>query len=1022
MIGGNLSEWAIRHRTIIVFFMLVFLGAGFSAYQNLGREEDPDFAIDTMTILTLWPGATTTDTMEQVTDRLEKKLQETPHLDYIKSYTKPGSSLIYINVLGSTPADQLPDIWYQVRKKVSDVAGTLPAGVKGPSFNDEFGDVYGIIYAMTYDGFTPREARDFAEQARKEFLAGSDQVGKISIFGTQDEKIYLEFQTQRLAELGISLNEVLQAIKAQNAIAPAGIVNTAHENILIDVTGAIADEQSLAAMRLYIDGQFYPLGNLATIRRGYADPPSTMFSVNGRPAIGIGLSMAPGGNNLTFGAEISAVAEQLRDRFPVGIEIELVSDQPTVVSNAIGGFTEALLEAIAIVLAVSFVSLGFRAGLVVALSIPLVLSIVFLVMEMMDISLQRISLGALIIALGLLVDDAMITVEMMVAKIEEGFEKAKAATFAYTSTAFPMLTGTLVTVAGFLPVGFAQSSVGQYCYSLFVVIATALVASWFVAVLFAPVIGMAILPAAIKPKEGHGGHGSVPEGRMVSAFTRLLSGAMRFKWLTITATLGLFALAVFGMQHVQRQFFPASDRPELLVTVELPVNASIFATQAETGRIEKLLQADEDIAGYSSYVGGGAVRFYLAMDPELANDFVAQFVVVGKDLAARDRIAAKLNAAFEADFPDVIARVSKLELGPPVGWPVQYRVSAETPDEARLLAEKVATVMRASPTTRLVNFDWSERFKQLRVVINQDKARQLGLTSQAIAEAFNTVLNGSVATQVRDSIYLIDVVARADKAERADLDTLRNLGVSLPDKRSVPLRLFADIDYVLDEGYIWRRDRFPTITVQADTAPGIEAPTAFAALRAQIDALRAELPPGARITDGGVVEKSTISNASIMAEAPLMILAMVGVLMFQLQSFSRLFLVISAAPLGLIGVVAAMLPTGTPMGFVATLGIIALAGMIIRNSVILIDQVEHNRRDGHDGWKSVVEAAQHRLRPILLTASAAILGMIPIMSDVFWGPMAYVVIGGLAGATLLTLVFVPALYVAWFGVKETKAA
>lgn len=1051
MIGGNLSEWAINHRTLVVFFMLVCLGAGAMSYTKLGRQEDPPFSIKAMTVTAAWPGATTLDTMQQVTDRIARKLQETPHLHHINSFTKPGFSVLYVNLDDSADARLLPEIWYQVRKKVGDIRHTLPQGIQGPFFNDDFGDVYGILYGVTYDGFTPREARDFAEEARSTFLHASPDVSKIEIFGTQDEKIYLYFSPQKLAGLGISINQVLGAIADQNAVVPAGVITTAEDRILVEVTGALTTEENIASMNLFIDGHFYRLSELAKVQRGYVDPPQKMFRVNGKPAIGIGISMRNGGNNLDFGKSIAKAAETLQKQMPIGIDLVPVANQPDVVKHAISGFTKALFEAVIIVLAVSFLSLGLRAGLVVALSIPLVLAITFVFMEILGIDLQRISLGALIISLGLLVDDAMITVEMMIAKIEEGFEKSRAATFAYTSTAFPMLTGTLVTIAGFMPIGFAKSDVGQYCYSLFAVIGIALTASWFVAVIFAPVIGMTILPDKMEKLHGAGGspaarvarailnllpgkkrsvHGHRPSGHVPAqapgsdgpeAFGSILQFCMRRRFLTIGLTAGIFAVSIVGMEGVQRQFFPSSDRPELLVTVTLPKNASIAATTQVADRIQKLLDGNPDIDRYSTYIGGGAPRFYLPMDTQLDNDFLTQFVVVGKSFEARDRVHAMLAKTFERDFPEVVARVSRFELGPPVGWPVQYRVSAQTAEEARTVADKVAAIMRASPDVHLTNMNWGEKNKLLRIAVDQDKARQLGLSSKSLAEVMNTVFSGRIATQLRDGIYLIDVLAQAEGNERVSIDTLRNLQVMLDNGRSVPLVQFATIKYDLEEGYMWQRDRLPTITVQADPAPGIEAPTVFKKLKPQIEALQASLPPGVSVIGGGTVEKSGESNASITKQIPLMLLIMATVLMIQLQSFQRLFLVISVAPLGLIGVVAVMLPTRTPMGFVAMLGFIALIGMIIRNSVILVDQIEINRSHGMPAWQAVIEATMHRMRPILLTAAAAILGMIPIMRDVFWGPMAYVVVGGLAGATLLTLLFVPALYVTWFRIRENGA-
>ncbi|TPK89464.1 efflux RND transporter permease subunit [Mesorhizobium sp. B2-4-17] len=1012
MASFNLSEWAVHNRSIVVFLMLVCVAAGITSYERLGRQEDPDFTVQTMVVQANWPGATAADTMQQVTDRIEKKLEETPNLDYLKSYTKPGQATIFVYLKESTRKRDLAGIWYQVRKKVSDISQTLPQGVVGPFFNDEFGDVFGSIYGITYDGFSPRQARDFAETARAEFLRAPD-VGKVDIYGDQDEKVYLNFSPQKLANLKLSLDDVLTAIAHQNAVVPSGIINTPSENMLVDMTGSLLAPGDIAKLNFSVNGRFYKLSDIAEVQRGYSDPPSKMFRVNGKPAIGIGINMRDGGNNLDFGKGLHAVAERLKQRFPVGIELNLVSDQPEVVREAIGEFTKALLEAVAIVLVVSFLSLGLRAGLVVALSIPLVLAIVFAFMEAAGISLQRISLGALIIALGLLVDDAMITIEMMISKIEEGMPKIKAATFAYTSTAFPMLTGTLITLLGFLPIGFADNNTGQYTFSLFAVIGVALIASWFVAVLFAPVLGLTLLPKHMKA------HGAAEPGPLMRLFRRLLAFTMRHRFLTIAASLVAFGLSLYGMGFVQQQFFPASNRPELLVTMTLPKNASITATETQTKRLEKALAGDADIDHFSSYVGGGAIRFYLPLDVQLDNDFMAETVVVAKDLQARDRVQAKLQALFADNFPDVTARISRLELGPPVGWPVQYRVSAPTPDDARKYGEQVADILRASGLVQTVNFDWGEKNKTLRIVVDQDRVRQAGLSSEQLSQALNRVLNGSTVTQLRDSIYLVDVVARAQNDERSSIEALRHLQITTPTGASVPLRELADFKYDLDEGYVWRRRRLPTITVQAEPLPGLQPAFVHQHVAAALEALSKSMPAETSIETGGTVEKTALSNAALLAQFPLMITLMLTVLMVQLGSFRQVAMVISVAPLGLIGVAIALLTTSTPMGFIATLGIIALAGMIIRNSVILVHQIEHERAQGIEPWKAVIDATVHRFRPIMLTAAAAILGMIPIMHDVFWGPMAYAIVGGLAVATMLTLVFLPAFYVMVNGIRES---
>ncbi|MBL8703431.1 MAG: efflux RND transporter permease subunit, partial [Rhodospirillales bacterium] len=840
-------------------------------------------------------------------------------------------------------------------------------------------------------------------------------VAKVQLLGTQDEKIYLDFSTQRLASLGLRPEQIKAALAEQNAVVPTGEIVTSKEKIILDVSGAFSSEASLRAINLRANERFYRLDDIATIRRGYADPPQKMFRFNGEPAIGVAVSMAAGGNVLELGEKLRETARRLEASLPVGLDIHLVADQPVVVNQAVHGFVKTLVEAIVIVLGVSFLSLGVRAGLVVATSVPLVLAIVFVCMELMGITLQRISLGALIIALGLLVDDAMITIEMMVAKLEEGHGILKAATAAYTLTAFPMLTGTLVTVAGFVPIGFAASNAGEYCRTLFQVLGLALVASWFVAVIFSPLIGVWILPKEIKKKPGAGGHGG---GRLEAMFRPVLILAMRGKWFTIIVSVALFGASLYGYRFVQQQFFPASDRPEVLVELTLPKGASIWASDAEAKKLEAILKEAPEVDHFSMYVGGGAIRFYLPLDVQLDNDFFAQAVIVTKGIAERDRLIKKLEKDFAEGFDEVLVRIHPLEVGPPVGWPIQLRVSGKTPEEARRIADDVGGIIRGYRGAHSVNFDWYERSKSVRIDIDQDRARELGVSSEQMARVINTVMTGQTFTQLRDSIYLIDIVARGDAAERQEIQTVRDLQFLTRDGRSVPLLAFARVAYDFDESYVWRRALLPTITVQADLAPGVQAATALRDMEPQLAKLRAALPVGARIEVGGAVEKSIQSNASIVAVFPVMIFLILTLLMFQLQSMQLMLLVVSVAPLGLIGVVGAMVPTGAPMGFVATLGVISLIGMIIRNSVILVDQIELDKAKGLHPWNAVIDATVHRFRPIYLTALAATLGMVPIAREVFWGPMAYAVIGGLLGATVLTLLFLPALYVAWFRIKE----
>ncbi len=1009
MKGFNLSEWAIGHRSLIAYFMLAILIAGIGSYFRLGRNEDPTFTIKTMVIQTQWPGATVTDTLQQVTERIERKLQETPGLDYLRSYTTAGQSTIFVDLKGSTPAAKVPDIWYQVRKKVGDIRNTLPQGVVGPGFNDEFGDTFGIVYGFTADGFTHRELKDYVDDVRSRLLQVPD-VSKIEILGVQDERVYVEFSTERLAGLGIDRPALIAAVQAQNAVAPAGVVQTDDEKILVRVSGAFRSEKNILAVNFMASGRIIPLSDIARVTREPTDPPQPMFRVNGKEAIGLAISMRDGGNVLALGRNIEHAMAEITADLPIGIEPTLVAEQPATVEHAVDEFMEALWEAIAIVLLVSFVSLGVRAGSVVALSIPLVLAMVFVAMNFLGIDLQRVSLGALIIALGLLVDDAMITVEMMISRLEHGDTKERAATFAYTSTAFPMLTGTLVTVAGFVPIGFARSMAGEYTFSIFAVVALALVASWFVAVIFSPLLGIWVLKL---PKTTHSGK----PGAIMALFRRVLLSAMRARWRTITLTLAAFALSLLGLLFVPQQFFPTSDRPELLVDLKLPQNASIQATRDASARLDRLLAEDHDVERWSTYVGRGAIRFYLPMDLQLPNDYFAQLVVVTKGLEQRGQVKARLEQALETEFPNVVARIYPLELGPPVGWPLQYRVSGPDPDRVREIAFKAAQIMASDASVQNVNYQWIEPARMVKIGVDQDQARLLGLSSQDLANSINTVVTGTTATQMRDWIYLVDVVARASAEQRMSLATIRTLQVPLPNGQTVPLSQLASVEYGQEYPLIWRRDRQPTLTVQADVAPDVLPATAVHALARQFDDLKASLPAGYNVAVGGTVEESSKAEQSVMAVLPLMLFLMLTILMIQLQSFHRLLLVLSVAPLGVIGVVVALLASGKPLGFVAILGVLALIGMIARNSVILIDQIETEKAHGRHPWDAVIEATTHRFRPILLTAAAAILGMIPIAPTIFWGPMAYAIMGGLAVATLLTLVFLPALYVTWFGIS-----
>ena len=1015
MSGFNLSEWALRHRSLILFFMIVSVIAGLISYSRLGRGEDPPFTFRTMVVQAQWPGATLDDTLLQVTERLERKLQEVPHVDFLRSYTKAGVTTIFVNLRGDTPPAIVPDLWYEVRKKIGDIRHTLPNGIVGPGFNDDFGDTFGIIYAFTADGFSHRELRDKVEDIRSRLLQVPD-VSKIEILGAQDERIFVEFSMETIAGLGLDRGELLRALQAQNIVRPAGVLQTDEDALSVRVSGAFRSEDDIRNVNFVAGGRMLRLGDIAEVRRGYADPPQPMFRINGQPAIGLAIAMRDGGDILALGHNIKTVMAEITAELPIGVEARLVADQAVTVDEAIGDFTESLWQAIVIILVVSFVSLGLRPGTVVATAIPLTLALVFPVMEMMHIDLQRISLGALIIALGLLVDDAMTTVDAMIRRLAEGDDMIRAAGFAYRTLAFPMLTGTFITMAGFVPIGFARSAAGEYTFSIFAVVSIALVVSWFVAVLFTPLVGAAMLKKPTQKEEASDG------GPTVRLYRGLLVGALRVRWLTILVTVGVFVASILCLPLVPRQFFPPSDRVELLVDLRLPQNASIFASEAMVDRFEAALRDDPDIARWSTYIGRGAIRFYLPLDVQLANPFFSQVVVVAKDIDARERLHAKLEKKLAEEFPEVVSRISPLELGPPVGWPVQYRVNGPDISQVREIALRLSQVIAADPNTRLTNFDWMEPARELRINVDQDEARQLGVSSETLAQVLNAHISGTVVTQVRDSIYLIDVVARAVGGQQMSIATLRNLPVPLPNGTTIPLSQFATFEYGQEYPLVWRRDRVPTLTVQADVAPGILPETVVDALAPEIATLNAELPPSYTIDLGGIAEESANSQASVAAVVPLMLVLMLSLLMIQLKSFQRMLIVLSVVPLGLIGVVFGLLLSGRPLGFVAILGILSLVGMIARNAVILIEQIEIERGEGRDVWTAVIAASISRFRPIMLTAVSTVLGLIPIAFTVFWGPMAFAVMGGMLVASVLTLIFLPTLYVTWFKGREGEGA
>ena len=1014
MIGPNLSDWALKHRSFILFTMVAITIGGLISYFRLGRSEDPAFTFRAMIVQAAWPGATLDDTLAQVTERLERKLQETKGLDYLRSYTSPGLTTIFVHLKGSTTAREVPDIWYQVRKNIGDIRRTLPQGVVGPGFNDDFGDTFGLIYAFSADGFGHRELRDYVEDMRSKLLQVPN-VSKIEILGAQDELIYVEFSTRQLAGLGIDRAALVAALQAQNAVVPAGSLQTGDEKLSIRVTGAFKSENDLLDVNFLSNGRLIRLRDIAEVRRSLSDPPQPMFRVNGKPAIGLAIAMREGGDILALGENVRKAVDAGMAELPLGIDVTLVSDQPVVVKNAINEFMESLWQAIAIIMVCSIVSLGFRPGAVVALSIPLTVAIIFPIMEFIGIDLQRISLGALIIALGLLVDDAMTTIDVMTSRMAAGDNKEKAATFAYDTLAFPMLTGSFVTAAGFVPIGFARSSAGEYTFSIFAVVSIALIVSWFVAVLYAPLLGVWLLKVPQREERKK-------PNRILATFRTLLLTAMRWRWMTIAITLLCFVASLLALPLVPRQFFPASDRPELVVDLTLPQNASIFASDRAAAKLDTLLKDNPDVASWSTYVGRGAIRFYLPLNVQLNNDFFSQAVVIAKDVAARERLQVALEKKLAEELPDAVSRVSPLELGPPVGWPVQYRVSGPDLSEVRSISLQLGQILGSDQNLRGVNFDWMEPARKVRVVIDQDQARLLGLSSQALSSYMNAVMTGAPITQVRDDIYLVEVVARAQDEQRVSLDTMQALQVPLPSGRTVPLSQIARFEFSQEYPLVWRRDRVPTLTVQADVRPGATPERAVASLAPAVEKLQASLPANYRIAVGGTVEESASSQASVFAMVPAMLFLMLLFLMAQLHSFSRLAMVLSVVPMGLIGIVVALLVSGRPLGFVAILGILALMGMIARNAVILIEQIEAERAQGRELWDAVVEGAVSRFRPIMLTAISTVLGFIPIAPTVFWGPMAFAIMGGLFVATLLTLIVLPALYVIFLRVKEREAS
>jgi multidrug efflux pump len=1015
----NLSQWSITHRPLVLF-AIIFLGAaGIYSYLNLGRAEDPSFTIKTMIVHVGWPGATATELQAQAVDKVEKKLQELPYLDRIESYSQPGGSFIRVTLSDKTPPAKVKDLWYQVRKKVGDIRNELPPGITGPDFNDEYGDVYSALYMLTAQDLSLAELKARAEDIRQRLLRVPD-VNKVDIIGERPQKIFIEFSHAKLATLGLTPQQIFDSVARQNAVVSGGSVDTSADRINLRVTGAFSGVAAIAAVPVQANGQVFRLGDIATVKRGYEDPPSFLVRQDGKPALGLGVSMQDGANIITLGKNLKGAMKAVVSELPVGIEITQIADQPHIVNESVSEFVETFAEALVIVLVVSFLSLGWRTGIVVALSVPLVLAIVLLVMYATGLDLHRITLGALIIALGLLVDDAIIAIEMMVVKMEQGWDRARAATFAWTSTAFPMLTGTLVTAAGFLPVGFAKSSAGEYAGGIFWIVSLALIASWIVAVLFTPYLGLKLLPNLAK-LGAHENPDAIYDTRVYRALRRVIGWCLRWRKTVVALTVLLFVGSVAGFGLVQQQFFPTSTRSELFFEMRLPEGTAIGVTDASAKRAERLLAGDADIVAYTTYVGQGSPRFWLGLNPVLPNPNFAQIVIVTKDLAARERVKARLERAIaDGALPEARARVDRFLFGPPVGFPVQFRVVGPDPMKVRAIAEEVRQVMAANTKIVDPHLDWSEQVKSIRLEVDQDRARALGLTPQDVAQTLQTLLSGYTVTQYREGIEHIDVVARAVASERLELNRLPALTITSRNGVAVPLSQVAQLNYEYEEPILWRRNRDMVLTVRGDIIDRVQAPDVSKAVEPKLQRIKDALPYGYRIETGGSIEESVKANSALVAVFPVMAVMMLAILMIQLQSFSRLALVFATAPLGLIGATGALLISNRPFGFVALLGLIALAGMIMRNTVILVDQIDRDIAAGHGRHRAIIDATVRRARPVVLTALAAILGMIPLAGSIFWGPMAITIMGGLLVATALTLLVVPALYALWFRVRSEE--
>ncbi len=1010
----NLSRWAIAHPSIARFLFGLIIIAGALGLTHMGQKEDPDFTFRVMVVQTVWPGASLQDMEDQVVNKIERKLQETPHLDWVKSYTRAGFAITTVQIKGNTNTAEVKDAFYQIRKKVGDIGNELPSGLLGPYFNDEFGDTFITLHSISGDGYSYPELKKFAIQAR-DMLLSTPGVEKATIIGDQAEQIYIDVSSKVLAERGLTLNDLKNAIVGQNNVDPAGTVDTSTRSVRISVGGDVNKVEDIKNLRLKAGGQVTRLGDIATVTAGLQDPYTAKFLYNGHPSVQLGVVMANGFKVTDVGKSVEETYKRFEASLPVGVQVDQISNQPDVVTDAISEFMHALGEALIIVLIVSFLSIGWRSGLVIAIAIPLVLAATFAIMYEFGIDLQRISLGALIIALGLLVDDAMIVVELMERKLEEGLVKLDAASFAYSSTAFPMLTGTLITTAGFIPVGFAASTAGEYVRTLFYVVGIALVVSWFVAVYFTPWLGYMIL----KQRHHAGEHHDVFDTRFYRRLRTSVTWAVRHRVIVLLLTLAAFVGSLWSFQFIPQNFFPQSSRPEILVDLWLPEGTSIKEVERQAQALEARMADDPDKRFIATYVGQGAPRFFLPLDQQLTNPNYAQMLVMAKDEPARERLIAKMRGILASDFPSVRGKVDRLFLGPPTGWPVQLRIMGPDRQEIRHIADQVKQRFAQNPLLGAIHDDWLEPVPAMKLVIDQDRARALGVTSQRIRQMLQASMSGFTLDNYREGEETVGIVAREPEASRHLLTSVNSVYIPTDSGGFVPLSQVAKIVPVMEQGIEWRRDRLPTISVRATLPDNVQSNDVTAKLYNDMADLRNSLPAGYKIEIQGGAEDSAESQASIAAKAPIMLVIIVVLLMAQLQHFGKAMLVLATGPLGIIGAAGALLISGAPFGFVAILGVIALLGIIIRNSIILVDQIDQDIAAGMDRKEAIIGSAVRRFRPIMLTALTAVLALIPISRGVFWGPLAYAMMGGILVATVLTIFVLPAGYALFFG-REPK--